>query len=238
MLSTAFILAAGRGDRLRPITNFIPKPLVQVAGKTLLQRHLEHCAASNFQRVIVNHAHLGEQIVEHCRKVQAEQNLDFELIFSAEPDGGLETAGGIIHALDLIKEKSFALINADIYCDYDLTKLHCVDLESEQTLAHLILVPTPEYKSTQDFYLSESGEKQSIKNQAGDSDTGYTFAGISVILPKLLANLEPGKSRLAPLLRSAVDKNLITAEVHHGQWHDVGTQERLKSLRKTLNQQF
>lgn len=237
MLSTAFILAAGRGNRLRPITNFIPKPLVQIAGKTLLQRHLEHCAASKFQRVVVNHAHLGEQVVEHCKKIQKEKQLKFELVFSAEPDGGLETAGGIVHALDLIEAKPFALINADIYCDYNLAKLHHVDLRPGQTLGHLVLVPTPEYKSSHDFYLSQPGEKQLIKNQADDDAVGFTFAGISVIHPKLLADVDPGKSPLAPLLRAAIEKNLISAEVHMDQWHDVGTPERLKTLRKAINKQ-
>ncbi len=238
MIDTAFILAAGRGERLKPITNFIPKPLVQVGGQTLIQKHLAACNSCGFSRVIINHAHLGEQIVEHCKQLSLENNFEFELVFSAETSGGLETAGGIINALELIDGKTFALINADIYSDYNFSQLRKRQLTAD-LLGHLVLVTTPGYKDKHDFYFDKNDQAALCYSSAPSQDSsGYTFSGISILKPELFKDLKKGKRPLAPLLRQAMENDKITAEHHPGQWHDVGTPERLKKLRKEINLQF
>jgi len=245
MIDTAFILAAGRGDRLRPITNFIPKPLVQAGGKTLIQRHLEACQSSGLRRVIINHAYRGDQLIDHCQKLHTEKAFSFELKFSAEPEGGLETAGGIINALELLDRQPFLLINADIYCDLSPIQLTNIKL-SKDNLGHLVLVPTPDYKQNHDFYLPKQKLEDPSKSNADASHqpchaspdeqlAGYTFSGVSVLHPQLFDGHPHGKHPLAPLLRKAMDKYQITAEVFPGKWFDIGTQERLNKLREMLN---
>lgn len=239
MINTAFILAAGRGKRLKPVTNFIPKPLVQAAGKTLIQRHLEACEASGFNRVIVNHAYRGEQLIDHCKALHQKQGFSFDLHFSAEPEGGLETAGGIVNALELLDKKNFALINADIYCELPFDHLRNIALD-QHTLGHLVLTPTPEYKENDDFFVNAAAEHTESKAALCHSSNaaqraGYTFSGMSVLNPELFDGHPHGKHPLAPLLRTAMDQEKISAEVYCGEWHDVGTPERLKALRKMLN---
>lgn len=239
MIDTAFILAAGRGKRLKPVTNFIPKPLVQAAGKTLIQRHLEACEASGFSRVIVNHAYRGEQLIEHCKGLHQKKEFSFDLHFSAEPEGGLETAGGIVKALELLDKQNFALINADIYCELPLEHLRNIAL-GEHRLGHLILCPTPAYKENDDFFLKPDAKHPEnnaslCHSSVAAQRTGYTFTGLSVLNPQLFEGHPQGKHPLAPLLRSAMDQEKISAEIFSGEWHDVGTPERLKALRKMLN---
>jgi len=247
MSTTAFILAAGRGSRLQPLTNFIPKPLVQLGGKTLIQRHMQALAESGFTHVIINHAYLGQQIVDHCQAVYDQLQKPYELIFSAEPEGGLETAGGVVHALEHLPETEFTLINADVYTDFKLSQLTQCKLD-QNTLGQLIMVPTPDYKDQHDFYFADDFTSDTFTNKhtqgpllseapetLTQADSGYTFAGISVLSPKLFLSLSSGKQALAPILRAAMQKQLIQGLVYRGEWHDVGTIERLKQLRAHLN---
>ena len=229
-IDTAFILAAGRGERMRPLTDRIPKPLVQVAGKSLLQRHVENLLASGIRRIVINHAHLGEQITESMTALNKQLTNPAEILFSPEPTGGLETAGGINHALPLIDRDFFTVLNGDIWTDYSLKNLsrkmdnHC--------LAHLVLVPTPDYKSNDDFYLKDTGE---IANSGSASAQGYTFSGLSILNRSLFDGLPSGKHPLAALFRLAIENDRATAEIHSGSWCDVGTIERLKKLRAEQN---
>ena len=229
-MDTAFILAAGRGERMRPLTDRIPKPLVQVAGKPLLQRHFERLLLAGFTRIIVNHAHLGEQITYFLTELNNQQRHPCELLFSAEPEGGLETAGGIVNAMPLIQRDHFLVINGDIWIDFPLNTLRenaCVE-----RLAHLVLVPTPEYKSHDDFFL---GEQSELSLSQGASFTGYTFSGLSILSRDLFEGIGSGKKPLAPLLKQAISQGRATAELYSGNWCDVGTVERLKQLRSQQN---
>ena len=229
-IDTAFILAAGRGERMRPLTDRIPKPLVLVAGKTLLQRHFENLLKAGIRRVVVNHAHLGEQITEFLTALNTRLGMPAQLIFSAEPEGGLETAGGIIKALPLIDRERFIVINGDIWIDYHLESL--LKKTDASKLAHLVLVPTPDYKPGDDFFLDDNGD---IASERKDGLSGYTFSGLSILNRTLFDGVAPGKSPLAPLFRRAMEADQVTAEVYTGEWCDVGTVERLKQLRKKLN---
>ncbi len=218
------ILAAGRGKRLRPLTDKIPKPLVQINGESLIGHHLKKLTGRD---VVINHAWLGDKIVAKLGKGEA---YKVNIQYSAEPEGGLETAGGIIQALPklagglasgLTDEKNpFLVINGDIYCDFDFSKI----LEhsfAKGILAHLILVPTPSFKSQGDF-----GLQGDMVLQQGN----YTFAGISLLHPDLFAGLSASFLPLAPILRTAIAQQQVTGEIFMGDWNDIGTLERLAEV--------
>lgn len=209
----AMILAAGRGKRLRPLTDTCPKPLVKVKGKRLIEYHLEKLAQTGVEQVIINYAWLGEQF-EPALGRGASYGLD--ITYSPEIEGGLETAGGIIQALPLLGAKPFWVINADVFTDFDFANL-AQDLP-QGVLAHLILVTTPTYKEEGDFGL-ENGKVL----PSGE----FTFSGISLISPELLAGRKVERLALAPILREAMEQGLVTGEVYTGKWNDIGTPERL-----------
>ncbi|HVC11273.1 MAG TPA: nucleotidyltransferase family protein [Burkholderiales bacterium] len=214
----AMILAAGRGERLRPLTDRIPKPLLEAAGKPLLAWHLERLAAAGFTEVVINVAHLAERIVAAMGDGGA-YGLRIAYSREAEP---LETAGGIAHARELLGPDAFLLLNADVYCDCDLARLRRIALGSR--LAHLVLAPNPAHRPGGDFSLNGAivGNAQAPR---------YTYAGIAVVAPALVAPIgAQDKAPLAPLLRAAAERGQISGELYEGLWRDVGTAERLAEL--------
>ena len=216
------ILAAGRGERLRPLTDAIPKAMVQAGGKPLIAWHLERLAAAGCREAVVNVSHLGERIVE---SIGDGSRYGLSIAYSREREP-LETAGGIAHARAMLGEAPFLLVNADIYCEFDFRRL--IDLPLGKRLAHLVLVPNPPHRSGGDFSLEDG----CIGNSAG---ARYTYAGIAVMSPALVSGVQPQeKAPLAPLLRAAADQRLITGEIHRGIWQDVGTRERLAELEAHL----
>jgi MurNAc alpha-1-phosphate uridylyltransferase len=218
----AMLLAAGRGERLRPITDRMPKPLVPAGGKPLIAWHLERLAASGCREVVSNVSHLGEQIVEY---VGDGRRFGLQVTFSREAQP-LETAGGIAQALPLLGAAPFLLVNADTYCEIDFSRLLSHELSA--SLAHLVLVPNPPHRLQGDFSL----QRGAIGNEGAPR---YTYAGVAVMSPRLVEPVKRGeKAPLAPLLRSAADQRLITGEVFGGLWQDVGTVERLAELEKQL----
>jgi MurNAc alpha-1-phosphate uridylyltransferase len=218
----AMILAAGRGERLRPLTDALPKALVPAGGKPLIEWHLERLARSGCREAVVNVSHLAGQIVERIGD-GARFGLSIAYSREAEP---LETAGGIAQARPLLGEAPFLLVNADVYCEVDFRRLLACDLGGR--LAHLMLVPNPAHRAGGDFTL----EQGKVGNGSGPR---YTYAGIAVMSPALLAEVKPGeKAPLAPLLRAAAERGLISGELHRGAWQDVGTRERLAELEAYL----
>lgn len=213
------LLAAGRGERMRPLTDRTPKPLLPVAGKPLIIWHLERLARAGFCDVVINHAHLGDQI-EALLDDGAAWGLSIR--YSEEPKGALETAGGIAQALPLLGDEPFLVINGDIWCDWNVGRARSVLAAND--LAHLVLVPNPGHNAKGDFALHDG-------RVASEGESRLTFAGIGVYRHELFAGLEAGKpAKLAPLLRAAMGEGRVGGELHAGRWVDVGTPERLSEL--------
>ena len=213
------ILAAGRGERMRPLTDNLPKPLLKVAGKMLIEYHLEKLKAAQITEVVINHAWLGEKIEQ---ALGDGSRYGLTIHYSAEVEA-LETAGGIINALPLLQDErnnEFIVINGDIFCDYELSNLP----SSLSGLAHLLLVKNPEHHLQGDFALTNSG----LLEQAGENK--QTFSGIGVYHADLFKDYPKGKLALAPILRKAMDQQQVTGEFYQGIWHDIGTPERLSEL--------
>lgn len=214
------ILAAGRGERMRPLTDTSPKPLLKVAEKMLIEYHLEKLKAAQLTDIVINHAWLGQKI-EQALGDGAKYGLRIQ--YSAETEA-LETAGGIINALPLLGEDPFIVINGDIFCDYDFSTLP----SSIMGLAHLILVDNPPHHCEGDFVLTKSN----ILKQKGENKK--TFSGIGVYHPDLFKNYSNGKLALAPVLREAMELNQVSGEYYSGIWHDIGTVQRLNELDQSL----
>ena len=217
----AMILAAGRGERMRPLTDNIPKPLLKVAGKMLIEYHLEKLQAANISEIVINHAWLGDKIEQ---ALGDGSRYGLNITYSAEKEA-LETAGGIINALPLLRNAdnqadAFIVINGDIYCDYDFSKLP----SSLSNLAHLVLVNNPQHHPEGDFSLTTSGAVEQ------DGQSKQTFSGIGVYHPDLFEGYQNGKLALAPILREAMAQHMVTGESYQGVWHDIGTPERLNEL--------
>lgn len=215
------ILAAGRGERMRPLTDNTPKPLLKVAGKMLIEYHLEKLKAAQITEVVINHAWLGYKI-EQALGDGSQYGLMIE--YSAETEA-LETAGGIINALPLLGDELFIAINGDVYCDYDFSNLP----SSIAGLAHLVLVDNPPHHPGGDFSLTQSG----LVEQTGENK--QTFSGIGIYHPDLFQNNLKGKLALAPVLRQAMNQHQVSGESYQGIWHDIGTPERLKELNLSLS---
>ena len=215
----AMILAAGRGERMRPLTDRTPKPLLPVAGKPLIVWHLERLARAGFHEVVINHAHLGDQIEALLGDGDA---WNVQIRYSAEPHGALETAGGIANALPLLNSEPFLVINGDIFCDWDVGRAR-VALGTDE-LAHLVLVDNPPHHPLGDFSLQDG--------KVGSTGTAKrTFAGIGIYRPALFADIPRGTpAKLAPLLLEAIAAGRVSGECHAGRWVDVGTPERLAAL--------
>ena len=221
------ILAAGRGERMRPLTDHTPKPLLPVAGKPLIVWHLERIARAGLREVVINHAHLGAQI-EAALGDGARWGLSIR--YSAEPEGALETAGGIANALPLLgNDEPFLVINGDIHCDWDPARAVTALLPGD--LAHLVLVPNPPHHARGDFSLTGREVGAGIEVETGRGAELHTFSGIGIYRPQIFAGIRRGQSaQLAPLLRAAMGTGKVSGELHGGRWVDVGTPQRLAEL--------
>ena len=212
------ILAAGRGERMRPLTDRTPKPLLPVAGRPLIVWHIERLAAAGFRDIVINHAHLGDQIEALLDDGDA---WGVRIRYSEEPVGALETAGGIANALPLLGDAPFLVINGDIFCDWDVARARTAI--GDGLLAHLVLVPNPDHHPSGDFALTD--------DMLDAGEERHTFAGIGVYRPELFAGIARGQvAKLAPLLDAAIAARRVSGELHDGRWVDVGTPERLAAL--------
>ncbi len=220
------ILAAGRGERMRPLTDHTPKPLLRVGGKSLVGHLIEALARANLRELVLNYAHLGDQIVAELGNGQA---YGVHIAYSAESGGALETGGGILRALPLLQSDPFAVINGDIWTDYPFERLP----RQLAALAHLVLVDNPEHHPSGDFVLHEG--RVSVPGAPGThAFPSLTFSGIGVYRRELFERCAPGSFPLAPLLRSQMDRGCVTGEYYAGQWSDIGTPERLADLDRKL----
>jgi N-acetyl-alpha-D-muramate 1-phosphate uridylyltransferase len=244
----AMILAAGRGERMRPLTDHTPKPLLKVGGKPLIVWHLERLASAGFKEIVINHAHLGEQI-EAALGDGAKWGVTIE--YSAEKVA-LETAGGIANALDLLTDNGkkiahFLVVNGDTFTEIDFknvseniinqahlsddalqASIHGASRGIKNASAHLVLVNNPPQHPNGDFAIDNGMLKNEGKKM-------LTFSGVGIYHPDLFATIKRGEpAKLAPLLRAAIAENAATAQHYTGVWHDIGTPERLNSLNKSL----
>jgi MurNAc alpha-1-phosphate uridylyltransferase len=217
----AMILAAGRGERLRPLTDETPKSLVDVGGQSLLERHLDHVRVSGIRTVVINLGWLGERIVE---RVGSGRRFGLEVVYSQEGDNILETGGGIYKALPTLGDEPFLVINADIFTDMPVPDVTLAD----DHLGHLVMVPSPEYRDGGDFDIEDG----LIRNTSAQS---LTFSGVAIYRPEFFAGCEPGRFPLAPMLSDAAERGQLSGSLYEGQWADVGTSERLAALRASLS---
>lgn len=221
------ILAAGLGKRMRPLTDHCPKPLLKVAGKALIEYHVEALVAAGVTELVINHAYLGEQI--EAVLGQGER-YGAQIQYSPETEP-LETAGGIIQALALLGEAPFLLINGDVWSDIDLVALQNKAVD----LAHLVMVENPSHNPLGDMVLGDDGRLRRAEGASATKNKQYTFAGVSVIHPQLFAGLAPGPRPLLEPLLVAMAAGRVSGELHRGQWVDVGTPERLAALDRQLS---
>lgn len=215
----AMILAAGRGERMRPLTDHTPKPLLPAGGRPLIEHTLAALVRAGYTEIIVNTAHLGEQIQRHLGDGE-----NFGARISYSPEGeALETGGGIRQALPLLGAGPFLVVNGDIATDFPFGRLR----ERPEDLAHLVLVPNPPHHAAGDFGL----EGEQVLATAAER---YTFSGIGVYRPELFAERPPGRFPLAPLLRAAMAEGRVSGELYRGLWMDIGTVERLAAYDQWL----
>ena len=218
----AFILAAGRGERMRPLTDHTPKPLLEAGGKPLIVWHLERLAVAGFRDIVINHAHLGAQI-EAALGDGSRWGLHID--YSAEPPGALETAGGIATALPLLGDEAFLVVNGDVYCDWDFSRAQ----QLAERKSHLVMVANPAHHADGDFSLN--GERVVYAN----GEQTFTYAGIGVFSPSFFAGIKPRTvMKLRPLLDAAIAAGTLSGERYDGRWVDVGTPQRLAELDQEL----
>ncbi|MGD8788721.1 MAG: nucleotidyltransferase family protein [Burkholderiales bacterium] len=225
--ATAMVLAAGRGERMRPLTDHTPKPLLKIGGHSLIEHHLTRLAQAGFKRVVINHAHLGSQIVS---AIGDGSRWGLTVVYSAEAQA-LETAGGIANALWLIDSDAFAVINSDVFSEFDYARLGIAAQQlqqSRQSNAHLVLVDNPPHNPDGDFALVN-------ELVAIDSDPKLTFAGLAAYRAEMFSSLSVGeKMPLAPLLRTQIQAGRVSGEHFSGYWTDVGTPQRLAAANERL----
>ncbi|WP_304546023.1 N-acetylmuramate alpha-1-phosphate uridylyltransferase MurU [Sulfurimonas microaerophilic] len=215
------ILAAGRGERMRPLTDTTPKPLLKVGDKELIVWHIEKLAKNGFKEIVINIAHLGQQIPEALGNGE---RWGVKLYYSDEQtSGALETAGGIKKALSFLGDKPFLVVNGDVFCDYEFDPAFAL----QDKLAHLVLVPNPPHNEKGDFGL----ENSLVLNHSSEL---WTFSGIAYYNPVIFNNVKLEKSPLAPLLRQLIDKGEVSGEVFEGLFKDIGTPQRLKEINEIL----
>ena len=217
----AMILAAGRGERMRPLTDHTPKPLLLVGGKPLIVWHIERLAKAGFKEILINHAHLGSQIESMLKDGSA---WGVNIQYSPEASA-LETAGGIANALPLLGRDPFLVVNGDVFTEIDFAHLAL----NPQYLAHLVMVDNPPQHPQGDFALI--GDRLMVEGVPK-----LTFSGVGVYHPDLFVSVKPGEAaKLAPLLRDVMNKSLVTGQHYQGLWYDIGTPERLNALDKQLS---
>jgi MurNAc alpha-1-phosphate uridylyltransferase len=212
----AMLLAAGRGERMRPLTDHTPKPLLRVAGQTLIEHHIGALYRAGIRELVVNHAHLGTQLIA---ALGDGSDYGVHIDYSAEPPGALETGGGIFNALPLLGESPFLVVNADIWTDFDFATLP----HQPESLAHLVLVDNPAHHPQGDFTLAHG-------RVYSDGSARLTFSGIGVYRPALFTGSSSGSFPLAPLLRRAMVAGQVSGEHYAGAWFDIGTPERLAAV--------
>jgi len=217
----AMILAAGRGERMRPLTDRTPKPLLEAGGKPLIVHQIERLRAAGIDRLVVNLAWRADAIEAALGNGAA---FGVQIRYSREPTGALETAGGIRHALALLGEDPFVVVNSDIYCDFRLSRLGHLE---PGDLAHLVVVDNPPHNPQGDFALEHDRVRP-------NGSPRYTYTGIGLFHPQLFAVLEPGIRPLRPVLDQAVAAGRVAGQHHGGTWLDVGTPERLDALDRRL----
>jgi len=217
----AMILAAGKGERMRPLTLTTPKPLIPINGTPLIVYHIQALAKAGFTELVINHAWLGQKIEAY---LGSGQEFGVSITYSAEGEP-LETGGGIKKALPLLGDQPFLIVNGDIFCDYPFAKLN----RPLAHLAHLVMVNNPIHVANGDFGLTN---EQLVCNEAKQK---YTYSGIAILHPKLFSNCTETAFKLAPLLRQAITKQQVTGELFTGEWTDVGTVERLQQVEAKLN---
>jgi MurNAc alpha-1-phosphate uridylyltransferase len=211
------ILAAGKGERMRPLTDHTPKPLLPVAGKALIEHTLIQLVSAGFTEIIINHAHLGQQIEDYLGDGS---RYGARIAYSPEGDQGLETAGGIMNALPLLGQEVFLVVNGDISTNFPFDRLKNVTVD----LAHLVLVKNPDHHPQGDFGLDVTGRV------IDSSERKLTFSGIGLYRPELFLNTPPGRCKLGPLLRQAILSERVSGQDFDGFWMDIGTPERLQEL--------
>jgi MurNAc alpha-1-phosphate uridylyltransferase len=220
----AMILAAGRGERLRPLTDTTPKPLLPVGGRPLIDYHLENLANAGFREVVINLAHQGEKIRETLGSGSA---WGLNITYSPEPPNALDTGGGIHNALPLLGDAPFAIINGDVFSEYPMARLRAIKCDH----AHLVLVPNPAHNPNGDFAIRGG-------YVTDDAEPRYTFAGISVYHPRFFDSASGGRFSVVPMLLKAMNLQRVTGEMFKGVWHDIGTLERLETLQGHLKQKL
>ena len=214
----AMILAAGRGARLRPLTDEVPKSLVEIRGQSLLERHLENIRDAGIETAVVNLGWLGEKIVD---RVGSGSRYGLDVIYSQEGDNVLETGGGIYKALPLLGRDPFLVINADVYTDMPVPDTGL----AAPVLGHLVMVPTPDYREHGDFDLRDG----LVRN---DAVARLTFSGVAIYRPEFFMGCEAGRFPLAPMLREAADAGQLSGELYDGPWADIGTKARLDAANR------
>ena len=223
----AMILAAGLGRRMQPLTANLPKPLLKVGDKTLIEHQIERLVAGGVTGIVINHFYLGSMIEE---ALGDGSRYGVEIQYSREAIR-LETAGGIIKSLDMLQDDSFIVVNADIWTDFEFSKLQPVDGDSR--LAHLVLVANAEHNPHGDFFIDEQGR---VHEDHNNRDEKLTFSGISVMHKKLFAGLSIQPRSFVPLLQEAMEADKVSGEVHSGLWIVVGTPERLEEVNRLVRE--
>lgn len=213
----ALIFAAGRGERMRPLTDTTPKPLLKVAGKALIEYSLENLARAGFHDIVINVAYLGRQIMAHCGDGS---RWGLSIVYSDEGDTALETAGGIVKALPLLGDQPFLAINSDVICDYPLAQLRGKSFE----LAHLVMIANPPHHPLGDFSLGSNG----LLAEQGEQK--LTFSGIGVYRPQMFAGLPAEPLKLRPLFNAAMQARKLSGEYFQGLWKDIGTPKALEEF--------
>ncbi|MCX7553515.1 nucleotidyltransferase family protein [Marinicella sp. S1101] len=222
----ALIFAAGRGERLKPLTDHTPKPLVNIKQKPLIQYHIEALMRAGVTEFIINASWLHQQIIEFINALTKKHRFrQINVQFSIEPNAPLETGGGLLKALPMLGKEAFIVVNADVFTDFDFNQLK---QPLDDAVAHLVMVTNPSHNPEGDFSLKDGVLKQKSPNQKT-----YTYAGIGLYTPRILSPpFSSDTFSLTPHIKAAVDKQLITAHLHESQWHDVGTTERLNALNR------
>ena len=216
----AMILAAGRGERMRPLTDHTPKPLLKVADKALIEYHIEGLVRAGFADIIINHAWLGEQFEQ---VLGGGERYGAHLMYSPEGATALETGGGIFKALPLLGTEPFVVVNGDVWTDYPFTRLP----RNMTALAHLVLVSNPPQHPHGDFFFADGALHET-------GTTKLTFSGIGMYRAELFTGCRPGAFPLAPLLRTVIAQGRASGERYDGGWYDIGTPERMEQLDRKL----
>lgn len=220
------ILAAGRGERLRPLTDSTPKPLLNAGSRLLIEHHLHKLSAAGFNDVVINLGHLGQQIIDHLGDGSRYQ---LTIHYSDERSAVLETGGGIVKALPLLKSDPFLVINGDIWTDFDLSTLP----DKIDRLAHLVVVNNPDHHLQGDFSVQDG-----LVKEKDNQKTTWTYSGMAMFRHTFFDQCKEERFPLAALLHKHIANELVTGEVYDGRWFDIGTRERLNDLNQLLMEQL